>query len=561
MAGTWQCRLDATDVGVRDHWFVAPLGAGGDGKIQLPSTTDLAGLGERLALEPELTNPILRGLHRNNRYIGPAWFQTEIELSPRELDGRTRWSLQFERVLWESQVWLDGVCLGRAQSLSTPHEYSIPGDVRPGRHLLTVRVDNRPVCDIGGSHAYSEETQSIWNGLVGALRLRPSGLTRFERVRVVPSVESRRFLIEVEVDLQMSATLTALARSPDGEHTFEASTRLVRHLLPVTDAGHTKARLEIALSEDAQTWDEFCPALYDIALSLSTHDEGENDLAATISDTRLLRVGLRSFVANGNELLINGRPVFLRGTLECCVFPDTGYPPCDLEPWRRIMTIAKSYGLNHLRFHSYCPPEAAFEAADEAGMYLQIELPNWSFKNVEEGSSTLAYLEAEGRRILDTYANHPSFVLFSLGNELPGDFDALDGLLTRLRAYDNRPLYTSTSYSFSPRGQWPGPVDDFYITQQTKLGWTRGQGFFNNECPTTDRDFRESVAGSPTPVITHEVGQYSIYPNLDEIEHYQGPLRPLNFEAVKRDLEIKGARVERCAIHGRVGAMGGGALS
>lgn len=113
--------------------------------------------------------------------------------------------------------------------------------------------------------------------------------------------------------------------------------------------------------------------------------------------------------------------MFLRGTLECCIFPLTGYPPTTKEGWSKVFRSAKEWGLNHLRFHSWCPPKAAFEVADSLGFYLQVELPLWSL-NVGENPAMNQFLYDEAKRILSEYGNHPSFCFLSLGNELQPDF-------------------------------------------------------------------------------------------------------------------------------------------
>jgi hypothetical protein len=233
-------------------------------------------------------------------------------------------------------------------------------------------------------------------------------------------------------------------------------------------------------------------------------------------------------------------PLFLRGTLECAIFPLTGHPPVTVDEWMKLYKSAKAYGLNHIRFHSWCPPKAAFEAADLAGIYLQVEPPNWNTAFGADSAST-SFIEDEARRIIQAYGNHPSFCFMSMGNEVQGDFQRLHELVLELKEKDNRHLYTTTSFTFERgHGRFPEPVDDFFITQYTDSGWVRGQGVFDTEYPNFETDYTHAVKHLPVPLITHEIGQYSVFPNLKEIEKYTGVLDPMNFKAVKNDLEQKG---------------------
>jgi len=208
--------------------------------------------------------------------------------------------------------------------------------------------------------------------------------------------------------------------------------------------------------------------------------------------------------------------------------------------WRKLLSTAKTYGLNTFRFHSWCPPQVAFEAADEIGFYMQVELPHW---NLEVGNDTAAFdfLRHEANAILKQYGNHPSFCFFSMGNELEGDFNKLNALVTELKRKDTRHLYSTTTFSFQKgiTGA-PQPEDDYYVTQWTNKGWVRGQGVFNDEPPSFSKDYNASLEGIDIPIISHEIGQYSVYPDLTEIEKYKGNLLPLNFVAVKNDLRKKG---------------------
>lgn len=290
---------------------------------------------------------------------------------------------------------------------------------------------------------------------------------------------------------------------------------------------------ELPQAMAVEKWDEFSPALYQIEATLTP--AGNRG-----ASSRTSQFGFREIAARNGDLVLNGQRIFLRGNLECAVFPLTGYPPTDESHWRKLFEQAKAWGLNHLRFHSWCPPEAAFTAADELGLYLQIELPHWSL-TVGQNVNSWRFLQDEADRIIAEYGNHPSFMLFSMGNELEGDFTQLNALVQRLRAVDPRRLHTATTFSFQEgHGKTPEPADEYFITQYTQAGWIRGQGVFNDLPPAFDADYRATAANIPVPLISHEIGQYAIYPDLREVARYTGNLVPLNFLAVRADLTRKG---------------------
>lgn len=250
--------------------------------------------------------------------------------------------------------------------------------------------------------------------------------------------------------------------------------------------------------------------------------------------------GMREIGHTDGYLTINGNRIFLRGTLECCIFPLTGTPPTDEAGWEKVFSTAKAWGLNHLRFHSYCPPEAAFKVADRMGFYLQVELPNWSL-TVGKDTATNRFLYQEFDRIIAAYGNHPSFCMLSAGNELQPDFQFLNAFVGYMKRQDNRHLYATTTFTFEQgHGTQPEPEDDFFVTQWTDKGWIRGQGVFDAEEPNFNKDYRQAAEGIKVPLISHEIGQYSVYPDMEEIGNYTGTLEPLNLKAIQKDLEKKG---------------------
>jgi Glycosyl hydrolases family 2, TIM barrel domain/Glycosyl hydrolases family 2 len=284
-----------------------------------------------------------------------------------------------------------------------------------------------------------------------------------------------------------------------------------------------------------QLWSEFNPKLYRMHTTLS-EENLHSEIAATF--------GMREFRAIDRHFTINGRTTFLRGTVNGCEFPKTGCPDMTGKQWQKIFSTLKAYGLNAMRFHTWCPPEIAFEMADRYGVYLEVELPNWCF-HIGQDTNVTEFFRQEGERMIREYGNHPSWVMFTMGNELKGDYSVLDGLENHFRKLDPQLLYDSTTYPNSPaRGKVPEPADDYYISQDTKCGRARGQDIFNDTQPNTETNFARAVSCIHIPFISHEVGQYCVYPDLAEIPKYKGVLRNLAFEAISNDLKNKGRLAE-----------------
>jgi len=268
------------------------------------------------------------------------------------------------------------------------------------------------------------------------------------------------------------------------------------------------AELEADMS-GAKLWDEFAPNLSEVTIQL-----GE--------DERTVRFGMRKCAGRGTQFTMNDRPVFLRGTLECSVFPMTGYPPMGVPGWQRMYRIMKSYGLNFIRFHSWCPPEAAFAAADSEGIMIQAEGP---MANVSAGENPErdAFIEAELKRMVDTYGNHPSFCTMTLGNEYGGPDELLTRWVAMLMQRDSRHLYSSAS-----AGQ-----------TTTNRQWTESPGGRGVSGPDTMRDLRDVVTNETRPIVGHEIGQWMFFPDFAEIKKYTGVMALKNFEIIRDDLEKK----------------------
>jgi hypothetical protein len=544
LAGQWRFQVDPDTKGEGEKWFQTELAQ----TTWLPGSMVENGLGDEVTVETRWTGSIVDRswftdpkyaeyrkpgnvkvpfwLTPVKHYIGPAWYQREFVI-PQAWAGK-RVTLSLERCHWETKVWLDGQYVGLRNSLSTPHEYDL-GLVKPGTHQLSICVDNTVKIGVGpDAHSVSDHTQGNWNGIIGAIELRATDAIRIDDVQVYPNVGRKTAKVRVTIanaakgvakgTLRWAATSCNSAR---------------QHMVPQATMEFTVAEnektveLDYALGEDMLLWDEFAPNLYRLTVSL----DGQ-----AFSDSKTVVFGMRQIGTDGTQFTINGRKTFLRGTLECCIFPLTGHPPTDVEAWRKVLRAAKAHGLNHLRFHSWCPPEAAFAAADEMGMMYHIECAAWvnSGPTIGDGRPIDQFLYDESDRILRAYGNHPSFCLLAYGNEPAGKNQAqwLGDLVTYWKKKDSRRLYTSAA-------GWPIiPQSDYHSTPAPR-GHQWGAGLksrFNAQELTTNVDYRDIIGKYSVPVVSHEIGQWCVYPNFDEIGKYTGVLKPKNFEIFRDSL-------------------------
>lgn len=522
LAGKWSLCLDS----IRNPQNVDLKSLDYNLAIMLPSTLDSAGIGTPVAVQPILERKVMLHLQRKVSYIGPAYYQREIVI-PKNWKEKNI-SLKLERVIWESIVWIDGGKIGNNFSLSTPHYYDLTKYLAPGKHTITICIDNSRKFVLGPNdmaHAYTEETQIKWNGILGEIALTAVDPSHISGLAVYPDFAGKKLTGKVNTVLKGKGPFSLKVEIFDNNNLITGST--------LTPINGDQTSFEVVFSRDIRSWDEFSPNLYRVNVSLL---DKKQHTKAVRSET----FGFRDLKAINRHFYLNDKPLFLRGTLECSIFPLTGHPPLDEAGWKKVFTAAREYGLNHLRFHSWCPPDEAFRVADKMGMYLQVELPNWSL-TFGKDQSLVNFINEEADNIIREYGNHPSFILWSMGNELEGDFDLLTGLVTRLKNKDPRHLYTTTTYSFQKgHGLQPEKVDDYYITQNTEKGWVRGQGVFDQLSPDFKTDYTASIDQINIPVVSHEIGQYSVFPDMKEIDKYKGVLSPVNFIAVKNDLEKKG---------------------
>ena len=463
----------------------------------------------------------------DKHFVGNAWYRRTVYV-PRNWNDQ-RITLYLERPHIETTVFVNGQEAGHQLSLSTSHRYDVTKLIRFGeRNEIVICVYNgiENVCVGQDSHSVTDQTQGNWNGIVGRIELQAQWKrVNIKQVRVMPDAAAKTVKVSVELgdhvfpvrvlplhDYYVNVTLRSLSGRDVYYRRQEAYAR--------------KREFTIELNKTALLWDEFNPNLYRL-----TVEAGDDVYETTI--------GLRSIEARGRQLYLNGRPLFLRGTVENCCFPLTGYPPTDEQEWLRIFRKCKEYGLNHVRFHSYCPPEAAFSAADQIGIYLQPEGPSWPNHGVRlrRGQKIDQYLLDESKRIIDEYGHHPSFLFMAAGNEPAGDWvNYCNDWVKEMKQYDPTKLYAGASVG----GGWAWDSGSEYHVK----GGARGLDDWNRRAPSSDddyysgieypRNYKDSVPNQ-TPIVTHEKGQWCAFPDFKEIPQYTGAYKARNFE-IFRDL-------------------------
>lgn len=487
--------------------------------ITLPGSTDEAGKGIRTQGLSSIR------LTRMFEYKGPAWYEKKVFI-PEDWAGKEI-SLFLERVHWETKLWVNGAYVGREESLSVPHIYTLGKFLKPGEvNTIRLRVNNDLIYNIEYSHAISAETQTNWNGIIGKIELRATDKVYISDVQVYPDIKGKKARLEVTFNnsdkLSLKGDLEIMGKTAD--NLFD----IPKKKIPVTgNDSLIFMEIDLPLGDQIRTWDEFDPNLYLLNLSLNVKADKESYF-----DTKQVKFGMREVGVKGTRFTMNGREIFIRGTVNSAEFPLTGYPVMDESGWLRILKTCKDYGLNCVRFHSWCPPEAAFKVADSLGIYLQIENSDWRF-TVGEDKAVNDFLRREADRIFKEYGNHPSFVFFCEGNELCGSGvkEFLSESVTHWKR-DPRHLYTgSAAYPYVPENQY----NVLYGARPHR--WKEGlKSRFNVAPLNTLYDYSEYVKKYPIPMITHEIGQWCVYPNYDEIKKYTGVLKPYNYQIFRESL-------------------------
>jgi len=562
LAGEWRFELDGENEGLDGKWYGRKLGD----TVTLPGTTDTNQKGLQTTHRPA------DRLARRWTWVGPAWYQRDAAI-PESWAGK-RVTLFLERSR-NSRVWINDTFVGRDDSLSAPHVFDVTAAMKPGRHTITVMIDNSKLPPVGPAHAVDERTQTNWNGIVGTMELRATDPVWIEDVQVFPNAAERTARVVAVVGnitgtpASGKITVTSESCNTGSPATFPAQAVDFQ-------VGEKAKTIEFtyAPGPEVPLWDEFSPTLIRLSLALQ---------AGEFSDVKSVSFGMRDFARDGNRLLLNGRPVYLRGRIDCANYPITGFAPMEKAEWRRILKIHKDWGLNHIRYHSWCPPAAAFEVADELGLLLQPELPNkrsafnapdeddQSWYNIDfmelEASDPNVSLYDFGKResglIFRHFGNSPSFILYTLGNEL-GMNNGMAELVAHNQKTNPRALHAQGSNNMHWNPTLP-EGDDFWVMGKLNKKDKPLRGSFSyhdfpnphieKRPPSTMVNFSHTIKGVRVPMIGHETGQFQVSPDFREIEQFTGVLEARNYGIFRDRVEAAGMLDQSHAMFEASGAL------
>lgn len=565
LAGVWHFAMDSAKEGIQNKQYLTLP----EDTISLPGTTSQAKKGVPSDVRETgcLTDPFL--------FEGYAWYSKEISLEEENLGKNIFLYLERTRM---TKVWIDDIFIGEFDSLNTPHNYELTKFITKPQFRLTILVSNVDYPTKGG-HLTSPDTQTNWNGIIGEIALHIFDPVYLTKIKTFPDIDTKSVLVTFDAinttDASVNKTIKAKAFLTDINGDTGTTTKEAEFFIDFP-AGNSTGSFTYPLGENAALWSEYTPVIYRLELTM-----------AESSEKAVTTFGLRKFSTTETEFLINGTPTFLRGKHDGLIFPLTGAVPATVDEWILVMKISKSYGINHYRFHTCCPPDAAFTAADYLGIYMEPQLPFWGTLTApgdeNHNEEEQQYLITEGYRMMETFGNHASYCMMSLGNELWGSKERMAQIIRDYKKIDTRHLYTQGSNNFQHTPVLL-PEDDFYVgVRFSKNRLIRGSygmcdaplGHIQWEEPSTTHNYdnviypdtTESSVADETeeieiqygtgvkkvkaakgegvlvphiPVVSHEIGQFAVYPNFREIEKYTGVLKARNFEVFRERLEEKG---------------------
>ena len=336
-------------------------------------------------------------------YAGVAWYWRDVDV-PSPPAGQVA-LLRFGAVDYLAEVYVNGQKVGRHEGGYIPFEFDITSLLRAGANQIAVRVVDpgaNPSIVEGINYAEIPHGKQSWY-------VQTSGIWQ-----------------SVEIQIRPRVRLGAVHILAAANGSFKISVPVVKGASPAPTGGPTNVNVEIrdwtgkVVWQDSRglndpesnaeftgnlanprLWSPADPALYTLRASLSSGDSGD------------FAFGFRTFETRNGKFYLNGQPIYLRGALDQDFYPDTIYTPPALDYVKDEMRKARALGLNLLRCHIKAPDPRYLEAADEIGILIWYEIPNWD--KLTDNSKRRALETLEG--MVERDWNHPCLIIVSLINE------------------------------------------------------------------------------------------------------------------------------------------------
>ena len=228
LSGEWKFQIDSLDQGIEGKWYEKSL----NNVLRLPGSMTTNGKGNDVSISTKWTGGIVDSswyyddkyakyrepgnvkipfwLQPEKYYVGAAWYQKMVAIPESWRDEFVE--LYLERCHWETQVWVDDQKVGMQNSLATAHIFDLTKYLTPGKHQISILVDNR-IKDVDpgeNSHSIADHTQSNWNGIVGKIELRAKSKIHLDDVQVFPDVASGKVNVKGKI-------LNSVQKESDGK--------------------------------------------------------------------------------------------------------------------------------------------------------------------------------------------------------------------------------------------------------------------------------------------------------------------------------------------------------
>ncbi len=412
-------------------------------------------------------------------YAGVAWYWRSVSLEPPAPDQVIL--LRFGAVDYQAEVYVNGQKVGSHEGGYLPFEFDITPLVQNAENQIAVRV-----VDPGANPAevegirYAEiphgkqnwyvQTSGLWQDVELDIRSR----MHLGTVHITAAANGN-FKIEIPI-VNLSPRTPSGAPGSVGAQIFDPGEKLVWEDQQGLQAEKTSYEFMGQLS-NPNLWSPASPALYKLSVTIGSGDQQD------------FRFGFRTFDTRLGKFYLNGKVIYLRGALDQDFYPETVYTPPSLDFLKSEMQQAKALGLNLLRCHIKVPDPRYLQAADEAGLLVWYEIPNWDKLTEYSKRQALATL----RGMVERDWNHPSIVIVSIINEswgvdlkVPGEREWLKQAYLEAKTFapgwivlDNSPccdnFHIATDladfHQYNAIPDYAGDFDRFVGDLATRPGW------------------------------------------------------------------------------------------